>query len=228
MPSLSNTCSGHGTGEAVATTAAEEDDENACARAEPCTTSLSTICCWGGLLTQIDERASLQRAPCAPGFKASSKHLKDKFCATCRRGFYVPLSHVRAIQPDKAALVRSLTCLPPSLAVRDGITRLPLTFSLHACLLANAVSQLSGGWRLGKHSYRRDGGVLLPGAQPDRETLPWPTAPPLREAARARAWRLHTASDRLDFGSQGPPPRACARHAGPVVFCSRPHVPRPS
>jgi hypothetical protein len=48
----------------------------------------------------------LPHAPCQPGFVAGPKHLKDKFCGSCRSGFYVPYSHIRAIHPAKADEVR--------------------------------------------------------------------------------------------------------------------------
>ena len=174
-------------GAAVAEAVAETEME-ASANTEPWMSAQSTKCCWGRILQQLNHRTGLPHPPCEAGFEAKPKHLRDKFCATCRTGFYVPLCHVRAIPADKVAEVRSLTSVPlpccgrrhrahmshtytMSMSMSMSMT-MPMSMPMPMChmsmsrLLPNTVPQLSEVRHLGKLSCRRDGGLLLPDSQP--------------------------------------------------------------
>ena len=182
--------SGSSSGAAVAE-AAEETGMEASANTEAWTPAQSTTCCWGGILRQLNHRTDLPQAPCEAGFAAGSKHLREKFCATCRTGFYVPLCHVRAIPADKVAEVRSLTSVPLPCCGRRHRAHMshtytmsmssmsmpmpmpmPMSMPMPMChmsmsrLLPNTVPQLSEDRHLGKLSCRRDGDLLLPDSQP--------------------------------------------------------------
>ncbi len=53
--------------------------------------------CWGKRLMEHFAAAGVPQQPCSPGFAIGKRHLRAKFCARCKTGFSVPLTHVRAI-----------------------------------------------------------------------------------------------------------------------------------
>ena len=91
--------------------------------------SVSPVC-FGQILKQLDASASLLQ-PCEPSFVQGNKRLTDKFCTRCRSGFYIPYSHVRALPPAKAEMVR------PTIAQLPTQPHLSFTHTWIACVCSS-------------------------------------------------------------------------------------------
>ena len=86
--------------------------------------------CFGKALQQLDASRRLLQ-PCDTSFVQGNKRLTDKFCKSCRAGFYVPYSHVRALPLAKAERVQ------PTIAQLLSQRHLSFTRTWIACVCSS-------------------------------------------------------------------------------------------